>query len=69
MRSDVGAPPINPDQVYDAGDLDRLNAILRFLFAAVRIGESHGQTVSARLRPRQHRAQRATCLTAPAGAA
>jgi len=40
MRSDVGAPPINPDQVYDAGDLDRLNAILRFLFAAVRIGES-----------------------------
>ncbi|MGQ0716053.1 MAG: recombinase family protein [Pseudonocardiales bacterium] len=25
---------------YDAGDFDRLNAILRFLFAAVRIGES-----------------------------
>ena len=25
---------------YDAGDFDRLNAIVRFLFAAVRIGES-----------------------------
>ena len=25
---------------HDAGDFDRLNAILRFLFAAVRIGES-----------------------------
>ncbi len=48
---------------YDVGDFDRLDAIVRFLFAAVRIGESTAGAVSAGLRPRQHRTQRVAFMT------